>query len=356
MSSIQNRRICISHGADTQAEAEELERLLREQGVVARKNFEPESPTILLLSPGWVESEWPDIERRLSSPSIDSLDLITRLLALRTAPDAFVPPLLRPIIDHGDRFFSRRERRLNASAVIRYLLHAPGHGRPARSYLRQIFVLGHPGAGKSAFCALLEKHLESRGCPSSKIDLYRYLQVLFRCDALQENTARFTPDADCEFAITDAAILDRSLHVMCGHLHAREAAADGIDIVELSFSHGPVLTDLLRTFPHSAIVHVDSPVDICEARNASRGELLRQSLARAATSSEGFDLEPDLHYVPPDFYEKYRAAGMEMPPQLRHATPLFFRIENHGENLAAYHADCVQLAEGELLPRAGVTR
>jgi hypothetical protein len=355
MTTIPSRRVCISHAADTRADAEQLEQLLRRENVaVARGSFDPPAQTILLLSPGWLESEWPQIQRHVASSSIDSLDLVARLLLLRPDSETPVPPLLRPMIEPSRRFLSPTGQRLDAAAVVRYLLHSPGSIRPAASHLRQVFVLGHPGAGKSAFCALLEKQLEARGCPSSRIDLYRYLQVLFRCDALQGNAARFAPDPDCEFTITDATMFDRSLHVMAGHLHAREAAADGIDIVELSFAHGPALTELLRSFPHSAIVHVDSSVDVCEARNASRGERLRQSLADANTSSEGFDRDPDLHYVPPDFYQNYRAAGMAMPPQLRYTAPLYFHIENHGDDLAAYHTDCVRLAEDELLPRAGV--
>jgi hypothetical protein len=353
MTTIPSRRICISHAGDTRADAEKIERLLLRENIAVTRGFDPPAQAVLLLSPGWLESEWPRIQRHFASSSIDSLDLVARLLLLRPGSETPVPPLLRPLIEPGSRFLSGTGQHLNAAAVVRYLLHSPGRARPAASHLRQVFVLGHPGAGKSAFCALLEKQLESRGCPSSRIDLYRYLQVLFRCDALRGSIARFAPDPACEFAITDESILDRALHVMGGHLQAREAAADGIDIVELSFTHGPALAELLRSFPHSAIVHVDSSVDVCEARNASRGQLLRETLATAATTGEGFDRDPDLHYVPPGFYHKYRAAGFELPPQLRQA-PLFFRIENHGDDLAAYHADCVRLTGGELLPRAGV--
>ena len=231
-----------------------------------------------------------------------------------------------------------------------------GAGRTVNSAkpLRHVVVIGHPGAGKSVFCALLTACLAECGIEVTKIDTYAYLQGLFRRDRLCGDKRRFEPDPISEFVIKDDSIMDEALHLVGAEIRSEIAASLRFPIVELAFSERAALAALLNSLKDGALVHVDAPLDACEGRNAMRGRLVERSL-RASSSGAAFDTDLDEHYVPPAFYDRYRAnqASWDQGARLlatAKAGRRHLHVDNADRDLPAYEAACRALIATAMLP------
>jgi hypothetical protein len=93
---------------------------------------------------------------------------------------------------------------------------------------------------------------------------------------------------------------------------------------------------------------------MCESRNESRRKDLERRLAGAEPASEVFDLQPDTHYVPPSVYDRYRRDAQEWDDQALVLALMpargYFRIDNSGDDLAAYRTACQNLISRYLAP------
>jgi hypothetical protein len=110
----------------------------------------------------------------------------------------------------------------------------------------------------------------------------------------------------------------------------------------------------LRALVNSAIVHVDAPLDICQIRNELRRRDLEKRLAGVEPANEAFDFDPDTHYTPPLVYERYRRDAQEWEDQTLvlalMPTRGYFRIDNAGDDLAAYRTNCQNAINQYLTP------
>jgi len=222
--------------------------------------------------------------------------------------------------------------------------------------LGYVFVVGHPGAGKSTFCRFLKDSLAGRGISVSKRSDYPFLQALFRLDLARGDTRRFDPDAKSEFKVKDLSVFDEALKLIHDEIIAAEVMPRSLRVVEFSRPHydSSFLYYTLRALVNSAIVHVDAPLDICQIRNESRRRDLEKRLAGVEPANEAFDFDPDTHYVPPPVYERYRRDAQEWEDQTLvlalMPTRGYFRIDNAGDDLAAYRTNCQNVINQYLTP------
>lgn len=232
-------------------------------------------------------------------------------------------------------------------------MHAGGAHLPPLGY---IFVVGHPGAGKSIFCRFLKECLAGRGISVEKRSDYPFLQALFRLDLARGDTKRFEPDTRSEFKVKDLSVYDEALKLIHDEIIAAEVAPKSLKVVEFSRPHydSSFFYYTLQALVNSAIVHVDAPLSMCEGRNELRRRDLEKRLAGVEPANEAFDFDPDTHYVPPPVYERYRRDAQEWEDQALVLALMpargYFRIDNSDDDLPAYRTKCQGIITKSLEP------
>jgi tRNA uridine 5-carbamoylmethylation protein Kti12 len=154
-----------------------------------------------------------------------------------------------------------------------------------------VFLLGRPGAGKSAIYRILSKRLveESIAKEVTRVDDFPVLQELLGRD--KEFKRHYWKEGG--FVITDFTLLDDVLKKINTELK-HETTPGKITFVE--FARDRYL-DAMKKFDRevldrSLILYVYCPFDICMARNIRRFE-------------EAGEKTPDEHIAPSDIMERY---------------------------------------------------
>jgi hypothetical protein len=131
--------------------------------------------------------------------------------------------------------------------------------------------------------------------------------------------------------------------------------AGGVTIIELAFSESNALVDVIGSLPNALIVHIDAPLQACKDRNATRGAILAQHMRGAASSSEAFDTDSDVHYVPPGYYDTYARdpSKWEAGPYLlmKRFADRYYRIDNAQDHFQNYKTICESVIETIIVPR-----
>lgn len=323
---------------------------------------------ICLMSPSWISSTWSAIER-YSAVVDDPNGFLGKLLPILLSKETQIPRFLKPLVYIDcttagalDTQYSRiRDHILNTRKPQHHeaagsLLHSLQMGGSHLPPLGYVFVVGHPGAGKSTFCRFLRDSLARRGISVSKRSDYPFLQALFRLDLARGDTRRFESDAKSEFKVKDLSVYDEALKLIHDEIIAAEVMPRSLRVVEFSRPHydSSFLYYTLRALVNSAIVHVDAPLDICQIRNESRRRDLEKRLAGVEPANEAFDFDPDTHYVPPLVYERYRRDAQEWEDQtlvlVLMPTRGYFRIDNAGDDPVAYRTNCQNVINQYLTP------
>jgi TIR domain len=323
---------------------------------------------ICLMSPSWTSSAWSSIERY--SAMVDDPDgFLGKLLPILLSTDTQIPRFIKPLVyidctktgaldSHYSRIRdhilnTRKPRQQETAGPLLRSLQAGGTHLPPLGY---IFVVGHPGAGKSTFCRFLKDSLAGRGISVAKRSDYPFLQALFRLDLARGDTRRFEADAKSEFKVKDLSVYDEALKLIHDEIIAADIVPGALRVVEFSRPHydSSFLYYTLRALVNSVIVHVDAPLSICEARNESRRKDLERRLAGVEPANEAFDFDADMHYVPPPVYDRYRRDAQEWADQALVLALMpargYFRIDSSRNDLAAYRTESQSLINQHLAP------
>lgn len=322
---------------------------------------------ICLMSPSWITSAWSSIER-YSAMVEDPNGFIGKLLPILLSPDTQIPRFMKPLVYLDctapgalDREYARiRDHIVNSRmgevrppAAAPRLLDAGGSFLAPLSY---IFVVGHPGAGKSTFARMLVSYGERHGIAVDKRSDYLFLQALFRLDMARGDTSRFEPDARSEFKVKDLMVYDEALKLVHEEIVRAQTPPRSLHVIEFARPHydSSFLYYTMRALVNSAIVHIKAPLEVCEARNELRRLNLERRLAGVAEPGDAFDFEPDTHYVPPTVYERYRRESGEWSDQALALALMparaYVPIDNPQEGLPAYRERCEKAIEGSLRP------
>lgn len=315
---------------------------------------------ICLMSPSWTSSAWSQVER-YSGMVADPNAFLGKLLPILVMQNTDVPRFMRPLshidcskADSFDREYPRiRDHILKKRAAVgassdeplRFLDGGGTHLPP----LRYVFVVGHPGAGKSTFARVLQKYGMQRGYSVDKRSDYLFLQALYRLDMARRDFRRFDPDAKSEFHVKDVSVYDDALKLIHEEIVSASIVDRSLRIVEFSRSHydSSFLYYTMRGLVNSAIVHVDAPLDVCETRNDSRREALEKRLAGVEVPGDAFDFDSDTHYVPPAVYTRYRRDLKEWTDQALALALMparaYLPVENHRADVNDYKRRCEQL-------------
>ena len=322
---------------------------------------------ICLMSPSWRASGWATIER-YSSMVDDPDGFIGKLLPILIDRQTDVPRFLKPLVyidcsspGSLEREYPRIREHIISSRRVSptsrasppRLLESGGSELPS---LRYIFVVGHPGAGKSTFGRVLASYSQQRGLNVDRRSDYPFLQALYRLDVARGKTNRFESDARSEFTVKDPGVYDEALKLIHDEVIVVDAPANGLVIIEFSRPHydSAFLYYTMRALVNSAIVHIKAPLNVCEARNEGRRIDLEKRLAGVITSADAFDFDPDLHYVPPSVYARYESESEQRADQSLVLALMparaYVAVDNTSHDLAGYKEQCRSVVESSLRP------
>jgi hypothetical protein len=322
---------------------------------------------VCLMSPSWTSSAWSSVERYAAM--VDDPDgFLGKLLPILISRDTAVPRFMKPLVyidctgsgalDHEyvrirDHILSARLSKQPTSRELPRLLDAGGAHLPELGY---VFVVGHPGAGKSTFSRVLDSYGSRHGFSVDKRSDYRYLQALFRLDLARNDRSRFDADPKSEFRVKDPVVYDEALKLIHDEIAGAHVPSGTLHVIEFSRPHydSSFLYYTMRALVNSAIVHVRAPLDVCETRNELRRRSLEKRLAGVEVASEAFDADPDIHYVPHSVYDRYRRDSKEWADQdlvlaLMPARS-YVPIDNFGDDLVAYSSGCETIIDRSLKP------
>lgn len=321
---------------------------------------------VCIASGHWGKSARTSLERYSASIK-DPVDYLGQLLPIFLSDRTTLPSFMRPLagidcttpgsLDRQylvirDHILYTRQRAPKSPPTFHSPLPKAGSRLPP---LNCVFVLGHPGAGKSTFSRVLKRSLAKRGFAVEEQSDYPFLQALFRLDVLRGNETRFDADPVSEFRIKDPAVFEEALTLIHDEVIALEPPKKTVRIIELARARYGIsfLHCTLRALPNSIIVYIDAPLSTCRERNEGRRSVL-ETLSVGKTHLEDlFDRDPDMHYVPPSAYED-RNGDLEGNQFILALMPTrgFFRMENMGGDLDEYEEKCRNLAGNEILPLA----
>jgi hypothetical protein len=322
---------------------------------------------ICLMSPSWTSSAWSSLER-YSAMVDDPNGFLGKLLPILISHDTSVPPFMRPLmyidctrsgaLDHEyarirDHILWARLSKQKTSRELPRLLEAGGAHLPELGY---VFVVGHPGAGKSTFSRVFQSYGSRHGFSLDKRSDFRYLQALFRLDLARNDRTRFDTDPKSEFKVKDPAVYDEALKLIHDEIVGAPVPSSTLRVIEFSRPHydSSFLYYTMRALVNSAIVHVKAPLEVCQSRNELRRRSLEKRLAGVEVSSEAFDADPDVHYTPPSVYDRYRRDSEEWGNQdlvlaLMPARS-YVSIDNSDDDLMAYRSACETIIDRSLKP------
>jgi hypothetical protein len=376
-----DKDVFISYSRDDRRFAEDLVRRLESDGVSTwidykdaawgrpfpvsiEEGLDRTRHIICLMSPSWTASAWAQIER-YSAMVDDPNAFIGKLLPILIAGETQIPRFIKPLVyidcttsGSLDNEYPRirdhiiGSRAAQRPSVAATLLTSTREGLPELSPLRYVFVVGHPGAGKSTFCRFLVQSLTSAGIRVDRRSDYPYLQALFRLDLARGDDRRFEPHPTSEFKVKDPAVFDEALKLIHDDM-VSVTASDTVKVFEFARPHydSSFLYYTLRALVNSAIIHVDAPLHLCQGRNEHRRSALERRLA--GVPPEGvFDADPDAHYVPPEVYEQYRRDAQEWENQALVLALMpsrgYFCLENDSNELQRYRDACERVISGPL--------
>jgi energy-coupling factor transporter ATP-binding protein EcfA2 len=320
---------------------------------------------LCLMSPNWVNSAWCKIERY--SGMVDDPDgFIGKLLPILLSKETKVPRFMKPLVYKDftkgnalDREYpSIRDHILSTRKPTRgrrtyKLIQEDGYHIPPLGY---VFVVGHPGAGKSTFCRVVESVLSKRGIKITRRSDYPFLQALYRLDSARGDYSRFNIDPISEFKVIDQTVYDEALRLIHDEIIGTEVPADELRLIEFSRPHydSCFLHYTMRALVNSAIVHIDAPILVCKERNERRRIKLARLLAGVEPNPEAFDFDPDMHYVPELVYERYQRAENQYDDQALVLALMparaYFHLPNEGKDLAAYRDAASKLLTNKITP------
>jgi len=322
---------------------------------------------ICLMSPSWTSSAWSSLER-YSTIVDDPNGYLGKLLPILISHETSIPPFMRPLayidctgpgaLDHEyarirDHILRARLSKQKISRELPRLLDAGGAHLPELGY---VFVVGHPGAGKSTFSRVFQSYGSRHGFSVDKRSDYLFLQALFRLDLARNDRTRFDTDPKSEFRVKDLAVFDEALKLIHDEIAGAHVPSGTLRIIEFSRPHydSSFLYYTMRALVNSAIVHVKAPLEVCQARNELRRRSLEKRLAGVEVSNDVFDSDPDTHYVPPSVYDRYRRdseewANQDLALALMPARA-YVPINNVDDDLVAYRAACEAIIDQSLKP------
>ncbi|WP_428663036.1 TIR domain-containing protein [Runella sp.] len=320
---------------------------------------------LCVFSKKYLESAWTNIEmssRQMQDPNGDFRSILPVIIE----DDVVLPVLIRPLysiycngvkaLAYHYPFMLKSIKTLNYvvayndTAELMIDISDKNYLQPAKF----IFVIGNPGAGKSTFSRELLKQVNAH-FPTKTIKFYSdypFLQILFRMD--QGKTDRFRPDDTSEFEILDPQVYNEALEL----IYKQVIEKDFSDVAIIEFSRpeydSSFIFYTLRALVNSAIVHIDVPVEICMERNEGRRKELEKRLKGAANNVDIFGDNPDLHYVPPFVYDRFRkdvltndeqALGLALMPSRG-----YFRIINTKDGYHEYKNYIHDLINVDIFP------
>jgi hypothetical protein len=369
--------VFISSSANDRAFAEALSQRLQADGITIwtdtrdtvsiERGLDSVRHIICLISPSWDSTAWFTLERY--SVMVDDLDgflgkLVPVVLSKGTTIPRFMKPLpyfdcsdpgsldrVYPAIRDRIRCTRLAERRETPAPVLPAL---PASGDLPR--IGYVFVVGNPGAGKSTFCRFMMESLAEHHVPAVKRSDYPYLQAMFRLDLARGNRARFGVDPKSEFTVRDLAVYDEALKLVHDQILAPPATPNTLTVIEFSrpyYDHA-FLYYTLRALVNSAIVHVDTPLAICRARNETRRLELERRLAAVEHTGGAFDFDADIHYVPTSVYERYQREAQETVDQSLVFALMpargYFRVDNSDDNFSRIRAVSRRTVAQDIMP------
>jgi dephospho-CoA kinase len=377
--------VFISYSHDDRSVAEELTQKLESDGVAVWIDYKDASwgkpfpasieegldqtrHIICLMSPSWTSSAWSRIERY--SAMVDDPDgFLGKLLPILLSHETAIPRFMKPLVYKdftkegaiAKEYPSIRDHIINSRSTQRHsvtgskpqLVEEDGTHLPPLGF---VFVVGHPAAGKSTFCRFLKKYLAARGITTKKQSDYLYLQALFRLDTARGNRNRFEADPHSEFKVKDPLVYDEVLRLIHDEIISSHVSPNELRVIEFSRPHydSCFLYYTMKALVNSAIVHVDTPLEICEARNKQRRAELAKRMAGVEPDADAFDFDPDIHFTPPNVYERYRRAASEWDNQALALALMpsrgYFHIDNSDDDLVEYQQVCKQLVNQLLAP------
>ena len=301
----------------------------------------------------------------------DPNGFIGRLLPILVSPNTDIPRFMMPLkyIDCArdgalaheyprirDHILQTRFANQPSPNEVPRLLDAGGSHLAALKY---VFVVGHPGAGKSTFARVLQSYGAPHGLSITKRSDYLFLQALFRLDLARGDTQRFELDAKSEFRVKDLKVYDEALKLVHDEIIGTRVPQDELRVVEFSRPHydSSFLYYTMRALVNSAIVHINAPLDTCIARNERRRRSLERRLAGVEEPRDAFDEDPDLHYTPPAVFDRYRTKSDEWVDQdlvlALMPARAYVPIPNAGDDLEIYRSVCEEAITRSLEPLIG---
>jgi chloramphenicol 3-O-phosphotransferase len=323
---------------------------------------------ICLMSPAWLSSDWATIERyslNVDDPGV----FLGKLLPVLLSKDTAIPRFMKPLrfIDCTEpgaleQHYATIRDRIRSTRLAEHqgapqpMVHSLTGGGAELPPIGYVFVVGNPGAGKSTFCRSIMEALAERQIPVVKRSDYPFLQALFRLDVARGDRSRFEVDPKSEFTVRDLAVYDEALKLLHDQIIAPSQSSNTLTIIEFSrpyYDHA-FLYYTLRALVNSAIVHVDTPLAICRARNETRRLELERRLAAVAHTGGAFDFDTDIHYVPPTVYERYLREAQEWGDQALVFALMpargYFRVDNSDDNFSKFRARSRKTIAQDIIP------
>jgi hypothetical protein len=370
--------VFISHSPSDRAFAEELNRRLVADGLSTwvddrdassiGRALDQARHIVCLMSPSWTNTAWFTLERY--STMVDDADgFLGKLLPILVSRGTNFPRFMKPLLyfdcaEPGalERHYPRIRDRIRCTRLEERretptpALQALPSGGADLPPIGHIFVVGNPGAGKSTFCRFMMESLAEHQVPAVKRSDYPFLQALFRLDLARGNRARFGVDPKSEFTVKDLAVYDEALKLVHDQILAPSQSSKALTVIEFSrpyYDHA-FLYYTLRALVNSAIVHVDTPLAICRARNETRRLELERRLAAVQHTGGAFDFDADIHYVPTTVYERYQREAQEWVDQSLVFALMpargYFRVDNSDDNFSRIRATSRKTVAQDLMP------
>lgn len=227
--------------------------------------------------------------------------------------------------------------------------------KPDFSFRMFLFVIGNPGAGKSTFCKFFRECAAEREVAVEAYSDYQFLRRLYLSDVANGVLRRFENDATSEFVVRDLDVFEDVLECMRNEVVFPKMSSSTRRVLEFSLPRydSSFTRCMFKGLANGVIVHIDTPLSECMARNEVRRSLLDQRLAREERG-DVFGSDPDVHYVPPSVYERYRMADESLALQrsiLSDIAPgAYFRLENAEGRLERYREESRVLIRNAILP------